>query len=174
MALRPHSAPRSLTRSVSKVVAASAGILAAGGLLTAAAVAAPTAQASSPAVAATNLRTVLPPATVRPVSNECTLKLTHDADGNVTPLLCKKGGVNTRAWRYFASAGKTHLLRLGRGASLSKVRTAMCYDYAHVYKTEPTTISTEELGLAYYGWHISTRANNRLIRQFTQHGCSKA
>ena len=47
-------------------------------------------------------RTVLPPAMIAAVSAECTLALTHDADGNVRPLLCPNGGLNVAAWQWYA------------------------------------------------------------------------
>jgi hypothetical protein len=94
----------------------------------------------------------------------------HDEDGNVTPVLCVHGGVNTVAWRHY-DTGNTRLLRLGRRASSARVYAAMCHDYDYVYKTKPITESAEELAQAYYGWHFSARQNPSL--RFELHGCPR-
>jgi hypothetical protein len=109
---------------------------------------------------------VLAPATVPPVTDECTIQLTHDADGNVTPLLCSGGGVNTLAWEHYdkgyvctsstTCTQKTwsKLMQLGADASAAQVYQAMCSDYKDIFDTKPLTISAEELASAYYGWHF--------------------
>jgi hypothetical protein len=125
------------------------------------------------------VRSILPPAIVPPVSNECTIQLTHDADGNVSPLLCPGGGVNTLAWQHYAkgyvctpaSCGPTtwsKVMQLGHGASATEVLQAMCSDYRDVFGTNPLTMSAEELASAYNGWHFV--ANNP-VTTFEQKGC---
>jgi hypothetical protein len=151
------------------------GALVLASLGTAQAVAATSAHAPGPAgalsiAAKPNPRAVLPPATVPPVSNECTEKVIHDEDGNVSPLLCHHGGVNTVAWRHYAY-GKTRLLRLGRHATSGRVYAAMCYDYEYVYKTRPMTISAEELAQVYYGWHFTARQSP--VLRFELHLCPR-
>lgn len=116
---------------------------------------------------------VLTPATVPPVSAECTEQVTYDADGNVSPLTCANGGVNTVAWQNYAYGQTTtldgsELLRLGRYASPAQVYQAMCYDYADVYKTKPATESAEEIAQAYYGWKF---AGGTPLQEFAQTGC---
>lgn len=120
--------------------------------------------------------TVLPPATVPPVSAECSLTLTHEADGNVTPLLCPAGGVNIAAWRYYRQgsvdakpATTSRTMALGRAASASQVLHAMCTDYSNVYGTNPLTLSAEQLAAAYYGWHFG---GNDPALTFERTGCS--
>jgi hypothetical protein len=104
---------------------------------------------------------ILAPATVLPVSAECSLPILKDADGNVTPLLCPDGGVNVRAWRVYArghlSNGPPHwskVMSLGRGATANQVFDAMCTDQLQVYDAGPITYSAEQLAAAYYGWRF--------------------
>jgi Domain of unknown function (DUF929) len=126
-------------------------------------------------------RTVLAPATVAPVSNECTIQLSHDADGNVTPLLCDDGGVNVFAWRQYAkgyvcgaastdcgSSTWAKMMQLGADADSAEVYQAMCSDYKDIYGTKPLTISGEELAAAYYGWNF---AGGSPVSKFEQEGC---
>ena len=121
------------------------------------------------------LRTVLAPATTRPVGNECMLQLTYDADGNVSPLLCPGGGVNVLAWQHYAEGSigngpprPSMVMELGPYASPPQVYEAMCSDYANLFGTNPLTISAEELAVAYYGW---TFAGDDPVMDFQQ-GCS--
>lgn len=114
-------------------------------------------------------RAALAPATVPPSKPDCTLQLTYDADGNVTPLLCPGGGVNTLAWQHYAGGPGAHprLLQLGPYASPPQVNSAMCYDYHHSFGTNPLTISAEKLAAAYYGWRFGVS----VITEFMQSGC---
>jgi hypothetical protein len=141
----------------------------------AAAPAAPAPASAAPAAATSSLLTVLAPATVPPAGSECTLQLTNDADGNVTPLLCPGGGVNTNAWRHDArgfAGGQpvtwSKVLGLGPQASAQQVYQAMCSDYQNVYGTRPITESAEQLAQAYYGW---TFAGNSPLAEFESLGC---
>jgi hypothetical protein len=118
---------------------------------------------------------VLPPATVRPVSAECTLPLTHDADGNVTPLLCPDGGVNVAAWEDLANGqvdskpvSWSKTMSLGRNATSAEVESAMCSDYEDIYGTNPLTFSSGTLAAAYYGWSTSVRTT---IQSFLAQDC---
>ena len=104
-------------------------------------------------------RAILLPAKVAPVSDECTLAVTREEDGNVLPLLCPGGGVNRVAWARYArgkvgdgqeTASKT--MQLGTSATATAVVSAMCADYMNLYGTNPLTISGEKLAAAYYGW----------------------
>jgi hypothetical protein len=120
-------------------------------------------------------RTVLAPATVPPVSAECTVRLTFDADGNVSPLLCPGGGVNTVAWRQYAGGGvgggpvtSSKVLGAGPFATPQQVFQAMCSDFAHVYRTRPLTESAELLAQAYYGWSF---AGDNPLTDFENLGC---
>ena len=125
-------------------------------------------------------RGILAPASVPPVSNECTIPLTHDADGNVTPLVCPGGGVNKPAWQQYArghtctstACGSTtwsKVMQLGPGATATEVFQAMCLDYKHIFGTNPLTVSAEQLANTYYGWQFV--ANNP-VSTFEQKGCS--
>jgi len=112
-------------------------------------------------------RAVLAPATVPPVSDECTRVLIHDADGNVQPVACA-GGVNVNAWKYYASAGDSSLLALGRGATQAAIYQAMCHDYTDVYKTKAITGTVEEIAQDYYGWTVNASA---LQHELVNQGC---
>jgi hypothetical protein len=120
-------------------------------------------------------RTILPPATIAPVSDECTTALTNEADGNVVPLLCPGGGVNTLAWKHYSKGyvntgpltwSKT--MALGRDVTATQVWEAMCSDYAAVYGTGSLTISAEHLAEAYHGWAFPS---NDPVRSFELSGC---
>ena len=111
---------------------------------------------------------VLAPATLPPVSDECTRALTHDADGNVQPISCT-GGVNVNAWKYYASSGDSSLLALGRGATQVAVYQAMCHDYTNVYKTKAIVGNVEEIAQDYYGWTVNASA---LQQELVNQGCA--
>jgi hypothetical protein len=107
---------------------------------------------------------VLAPATVPPVSDECRLPVVLEANGNVTPLPCPGGGVNALAWQHYESGylgGKpvstSRTLALGPSASSGRVLGAMCSDYSNIYSTDPLTLSAEHLAAAYYGWDFRGR-----------------
>jgi hypothetical protein len=131
-----------------------------------------TASASADSGAAADLA-VLAPAAVPPVSAECAEQLTYGADGNISPLTCANGGVNTPAWHILAygesgtTLNSSELLRLGRYANPTQVYQAMCYDYANVYKTKPITESAEEIAQAYYGWVFGVDP----VQNFETSGC---
>lgn len=131
--------------------------------------------ASSPtatSAGAPDLRAILAPATVPPVSDECTLQVAYDADGNVSPLLCASGGVNTIAWHRLAYGdgtvpAKSELLTLGRYASPEQVYQAICHDYTDIFKTKPVTGSVEQIAKSYYGWQFGVDP----LQEFDQLGC---
>jgi hypothetical protein len=134
---------------------------------------APTTPNALPPASATRetsaLRTVLSPATVPPVKDECTEQLVYGADGNVGPLTCPGGSVNTAAWKQLAVSG-TELLGLGLYATPTQVYQAICHDYDTVYKTKPITESAEEIAQAYYQWQFGVNP----LQDFEQLGCPKS
>ncbi|HZT66034.1 MAG TPA: hypothetical protein VFA11_09630 [Acidimicrobiales bacterium] len=120
-------------------------------------------------------RAILSPATVGPVSDECTLPLTYYQDGNAGPLLCRGGGVNVFAWQDFVegqvSGGPrswSQTMALGPNATANQVWQAMCADKPRIYGTNPRTISAEKLAAAYYGWNFH---GSDPATQFQQNGC---
>jgi len=163
-----------------RALVAGVSVLVLGGLgpglyiaLTSAPLSRPPAAAVHPVAGTAHLRAILPPATVPPVSNECTLPVTFDSDGNVSPQTCADGGVNTTAWNWYASGDtstlvNSELLRLGLQASPGQVYRAMCYDYVNVFKTKPVTERAEEIAQTYYGWQF---AGDNPLRDFEQLGC---
>jgi hypothetical protein len=124
---------------------------------------------ASPATETSGLRTILAPATVPPVKDECTEQLVFGADGNVRPLTCPDGGVNTAAWKQLAVPG-SELLALGLYATPSQVYEATCHDFEKVYKTKPITESAEEIAQAYYQWQFGVNP----LSEFEQLGCPKS
>jgi hypothetical protein len=104
-------------------------------------------------------RAVLAPAISAPVRDECTVPITRLEDGNVSPLLCAGGGVNTNAWAHYASGhvgdfapSASAVMQLAAPANATEVFDAMCSDYTRLYGTGPLTTSAEKLASAYYGW----------------------
>lgn len=95
----------------------------------------------------------LVPAPDRPSSGvtECSLALTHDADGNVTPLFCPDGGINTQAW-FFLAPDSPALLSQGAVATPSSVAHAICTDIRVSHATAPPEYSMVELVARYYRW----------------------
>lgn len=145
------TSPAAPATSPARSPASSAGPTASPGSL-ASSPGSPTASPASTAFA------VLSPATVPPVSSECTEQLVYGADGNVSPLTCPGGGVNTAAWHALAASGLNGaaptVLTLGRYADPGQVYQAMCHDISTLHYTKPMAISVEELGQAYYGWNF--------------------
>jgi hypothetical protein len=82
---------------------------------------------------------------------ECSLALTHDADGNVTPLFCADGGVNTQAW-FTLAPDSPALLSQGAVGTASSVAHAICTDINVSHATAPTEYSMVELAARYYRW----------------------
>ena len=90
---------------------------------------------------------ILPPQMTPPVSAECSIALTDDADGNVSPITCPNGGVNVPAWNYYET-NRMAVMSLGPSATASQVLTAMCSQPS----TNPTEENAEQLVAAYNGW----------------------
>jgi hypothetical protein len=94
----------------------------------------------------------LPPALNPPLGTACTHSLFHDADGNVTPLLCSGDRFNVLAWRWYAKISPVPILALSRGATLTDVERALCRTQT---STLPMRISEYTLASAYNKWHFS-------------------
>jgi hypothetical protein len=106
------------------------------------------------------------PATVPPIFATCRHPLNHEADGNVSPLLCSKHQVNALAWNYYAHTGNSPILRLGRGATAGAVERALCLTQI---ATLQERISEATLATAYYGWKFQVQPESVLYGS----GCSK-
>lgn len=96
---------------------------------------------------------VLWPATVRPWVSECSQPLVRSADGNASPLNCNQGGLNVRAWRFYAHLG-TEVMSLGRGASWGTIKLAMCADERNEHATFPEEQNAALLASDYYLWGV--------------------
>jgi hypothetical protein len=94
----------------------------------------------------------LSPAPNPPLGIACSHSLFHDADGNVTPLLCSMNRFNVLAWRWYARNSPVPVLALARGATLTDVERALCRNQS---STSPMRISEYTLASAYNEWHFS-------------------
>jgi hypothetical protein len=94
----------------------------------------------------------LSPAPDLPVGHACTHALVHDADGNVTPLLCSPTRFNVQAWRWYAKNSFVPVLALPRRATLSDVEGALCRVQN---STAAMRYSEFQLARAYNDWRFS-------------------
>jgi hypothetical protein len=108
----------------------------------------------------------LPPAPSPPMGIACSHSLFHDADGNVTPLLCSKNRFNVLAWRWYARNSPVPVLALARGATLIDVERALCRVQS---STSPMKISEYTLAAAYNRWHFSKNP----VTRWESESCTK-
>jgi hypothetical protein len=108
----------------------------------------------------------LSPAPSPPLGKACSLSLFHDADGNVTPLLCSQSRFNVLAWRWYARISPAPVLALARDATLTDVERALCRDQS---STSPMRISEYSLASAYNRWHFSKNP----VTLWESEGCAK-
>jgi hypothetical protein len=102
----------------------------------------------------------LAPAKVPPVSAECSERLSFAADGTAAPVTCPNGGVNIRAWQWYAKIGN-EITELTTGATPSDVHTTACDDTSNgVSGAEEDDLYT--MAAAYYGWHFSYNPTRNL------------
>ena len=94
---------------------------------------------------------ILAPAPDLPVANLCTTPITSTADGNATPLLCKSGAVNVRAWTFYSTISAS-ILGLGLNPTVGQAQSAVCDDITHNHATRPEEVSGFRLASTYYGW----------------------
>jgi hypothetical protein len=98
---------------------------------------------------------VLAPAKVLPAAALCSYQLEETADGNVRPIFCRGGAINILAWKSYVQVS-SNVMSLGRGASLSAVKAAMCRDLDTFNATLPEEQYAYEISAAYYGWSFPT------------------
>jgi hypothetical protein len=94
----------------------------------------------------------LAPATVPPAVGLCTAQLNRDQNGNVSPLFCSSGEINTLAWSYFAQQQLT-VMALGPHVTPADVITAVEQDL-RLRASATTECSAAMLAAAYYGWNF--------------------
>lgn len=104
------------------------------------------------------------PAPDLPVGHPCSRALFHDADGNVTPLLCSPTRFNTQAWHWYARNSSVPVLALGRHATLSDVEGALCRVQS---STAAMRYSEYQLARTYNDWRFSQSP----ITLWENHGC---
>jgi hypothetical protein len=76
--------------------------------------------------------------------------------------------VNTVGPIYTPLTYWSQTMSLGEGPTSIQVGQAMCWDWAHVYGTNPLTESAEHLAAAYYGW---TFRGTDPVNSFDAQGC---
>ncbi len=94
---------------------------------------------------------ILPPATDFPVGNLCSSPLQYTANGNATPLFCRKGEINVLAWKFYAQVSSS-ILGLGLNPTAGQVQAAMCDDITRSHATRVEEANAYSLATAYYGW----------------------
>jgi hypothetical protein len=97
---------------------------------------------------------ILSPESAPPVVDECSITVTTSADGNVSPLFCVDGGINTAAWTWYAG-NHPQVMALPASATSSQVYAAMCDDIGGtggVHNTLPIEQNSEQLAARYNGW----------------------
>lgn len=102
------------------------------------------------------------PAKVPPQVGLCTEQLSYDPDGNVAPLFCSSGEINTLAWAYMAQE-QLRVMSLGPRAGAADVRAAVIQDLT-ARESAAAECSAAQLAAAYYGWnfHIKPTLGLRL------------
>ena len=127
-----------------------ASCLVAAGVLVAAVPLPPAALASTRRAA---LHRVLPPARTASVAEECSVTFNP---ATLQPLFCGDGRLNAAAWSWIANRHRHRhgwsdsTLAVGRGASLSAVRSAVCNDVRH--DGMPVAVAAEQVAAVYYDW----------------------
>jgi hypothetical protein len=94
----------------------------------------------------------LSPAPNPPVGHACAHALVHDADGNVTPLLCSPTRFNVKAWSWYARNSPVPVLALPRHATLADVEGALCRVQS---STAAMRYSEYQLARTYNDWRYS-------------------
>jgi hypothetical protein len=103
-------------------------------------------------------RTILLPATTKPVVEECVANVSYTNAG-LGPLTCPNGELNVNAWNDIADEGQPYLgvLLLGPRVTAREVETAMCRDvHRFTWVTAQMELEAERLGVLYHGWHFLT------------------
>jgi hypothetical protein len=85
----------------------------------------------------------------------CSQPLTTQPDGTAGPLICSNGGLNVRAWKYFAPL-TPRVLAMGTAVSLARLQLALCRDVNVSHASVAQETSSYELAAAYYGWNFAT------------------
>jgi len=106
-------------------------------------------------------RTVLPPASIPSMVNECSKQLSIGADGDAGPVRCDGTQLNSLAWNYFAK-GNPLVMAIGPNATPDEALEAMCADLSHG-STIPIETSAYELASLYYGWRFGINPSSELV-----------
>jgi hypothetical protein len=102
------------------------------------------------------------PANVPPVVALCTVQLSQDQNGDVSPLFCSSGEINTLAWNHLAGE-RLGVMALGQHPTPAAVISAVEQDVRG--RASPTEeCNAAVLAAAYYGWnfHIKPVSGLRL------------
>lgn len=97
----------------------------------------------------------LAPATSQPSVPECSETVDQVTGGRLSPLFCPDGGINVLAWEALAKH-EPAVMRLGPGATQSRVLAAMCADLvSSVHASVPQEMDAEELAARYNSWTVT-------------------
>jgi hypothetical protein len=100
------------------------------------------------------------PAKVPPVVALCTVQLSQDQNGDVSPLFCASGEINTLAWNHLAGE-QLGVMALGPHPTPAAVITAIEQDMKA--RASPTAeCNAAVLAAAYYGWNFHIKPVNGL------------
>lgn len=92
------------------------------------------------------------PASVPSLDSLCSVEVHSSIDGDVSPLFCSDGSINTNAWAEFAANAPT-VMMLGRNATPADVMSAMTFDL-RTNMSGTRECSATVLAAAYYGWNF--------------------
>jgi hypothetical protein len=90
------------------------------------------------------------------LSTESCGGITHNADGNASPVLCPDGHPNAAADTYFRDLSPAlTVLELGPTATASQVLASMCRDVNQAHMTYPIETTVERLAQVENGWSFA-------------------
>lgn len=99
--------------------------------------------------------------------------ITHDADGNASPVLCPDGHPNAEADAYFREQSPAlTVLELGPTATASQVLASMCIDVNQAHVTYPIETSVEELAQVENGWSFAGWTTSYPTHYLVSGGCN--
>jgi len=91
---------------------------------------------------------------VAPAASAASCGITTAADGSVGPITCKGGSANM-AVRNKLRKQSPRVMALGKKASLTQVKTAVCGDMTRAKAGNATVNGAVQWQTAYYGWATS-------------------
>jgi hypothetical protein len=106
--------------------------------------------------------TILSPANVPPKVGLCTKQVIIGADGNVGPISCSNGDLNSLAWQDLAKEN-LNVMALGSDALPDQVLRAMCSDVQSGGSTQVIEVSAYNISALYYGWKFGVSPSQEFL-----------